>query len=371
MSVKAARQWFRFENAAADENPTVAEIHIIDFIGSWDDDWFARNFGYEMGVTARSFVEQLAALPDSVKNIHVHINSPGGDVQAGINIANALREQASKGRTVETYVDGIAASIASVIAMAGSKVCMADNALMMIHDPYSWTVGNATEMRKTADVLDTMRGQIIATYKWHVSGLSDEALAELMASETWMNADEAIAKGFATEKAEGLKAAASITPRALDLLKVPDHYKTRITAFIAKPEPPAPKPEPAAAADVLRLCAEAGLDLTFAQGLIDAKDTLDAATGKVAAEKQVRTQAAERTTAITTLCTAAKLPDRAALYVKSALSLDDIKKDLTNLTAALDHGEIDGSLNPDHGTRAKARIKVSAVYADLNRPRAN
>src|SRR5688500_3592917 len=98
------KSWFRFQNLAA--NPAVAEIHILDLIGGWDEDWIARNYGYDMGVTARAFVEQLAALADTVTTIHVHINSPGGDVQGGINIANALREQqTSKGRTVETFVD--------------------------------------------------------------------------------------------------------------------------------------------------------------------------------------------------------------------------------------------------------------------------
>src|SRR5262249_31261956 len=152
------RQWFNI--ATSDETPTVADIHIIDYIGGWDDDWLARNWGYEMGVTAKQFVEDLAAIPAGVATLKVHINSPGGDVQAGINIANALREQqVSKGRTVETFVDGIAASIASAIAMAGSKVHMADNALLMVHNPWSLAIGNAGEMRKVADILDTMRNQ--------------------------------------------------------------------------------------------------------------------------------------------------------------------------------------------------------------------
>lgn len=368
MPAASARPWFRFENAASD--PSVAEIHIIDYIGGWIDDWIERNFGYDEGVTARKFVEQLAALPDSVKAIHVHINSPGGDVQAGVNIANALREQASKGRTVETFVDGIAASIASVIAMAGSKVHMADNALMMIHCPWSFAIGNANDMRKEAEVLDTVEGQIINTYKWHTS-LSDEELSALLDAETWMNADEAIANGFATDKIEGLKAAASIRPAALQLLKVPDQHKARVEAFIAKPEPPAPAPQPAAAADVLRICHEAGLDLAFAQSLIDGKDTLDAAKTKAAAEKDARARATQRADAITAACAAVKLSDRAPLYIASALSVDDVKKDLVTLTAMLDKAEIDTGIDPNQGSGAKARINVTSVYADLNRPRAN
>ena len=231
MAAKNVRQWFRIQNAATD--PTVAEIHIIDAIGGWDDDWIARNFGYDMGVTARSFVEQLAALPTAVTTIRLHINSPGGDVQGGINIANALREQqVSKGRTVETYIDGIAASIASVIAMAGSKVVIDDNALFVLHNPWTAAMGNAGDMRKTADILDTIRGQIVNTYKWH-STLDDAAIIALMDAETWMNADEALANGFATAKAEGLKAAASINPKGLAKLKIPEKYRDRVRAFMA------------------------------------------------------------------------------------------------------------------------------------------
>lgn len=342
----AARQWFRFENKA--DNPAVAEIHIIDYIGGWIEDWLERNYGYDEGVTARKFVEQLAALPESVNAIHVHINSPGGDVQGGVNIANALREQASKGRTVETFVDGIAASIASVIAMAGSKVHMADNALMMIHCPWSWAIGNAAEMRKQADVLDTVEGQIINTYKWHTD-LSDEELSALLLAETWMNADEAIAKGFATDKIEGLKAAASINPKALGALKVPDQYKDRVAGFIAKPEQPAPAPQPAAAADILRLCTEAQLDLQFANALISAKVADADLPARIAAEKDARAKAQQRAEGITAACKLANVPDLADGYIKGSMSLDAVKAHLVTIKAHLDKVEIDGHLDPNEG----------------------
>jgi ATP-dependent protease ClpP protease subunit len=91
-------KWFRIENST--DQPTDVDIHIVDVIAGWDDDWLARNFGYDMGVTARAFVEALAKLDANVTTIRVHINSPGGDVFAAMNIANALREQQmSKGRT--------------------------------------------------------------------------------------------------------------------------------------------------------------------------------------------------------------------------------------------------------------------------------
>jgi ATP-dependent protease ClpP protease subunit len=350
------RQWFRFDAKADD--PTVAEIHIIDFIGGWDDDWIARNWGYDMGVTARAFVEQLAALPAAVTTIKVHINSPGGDVFAGVNIANALREQqASKGRTVETYIDGIAASIASVIAMAGSKVHISDNALVMVHNPASWVIGNAAEMRKSADALDVVRQQIVATYQWH-SEKSAEDLIALMDAETWMAADEAIANGFATDKVEGLKAVAAIDRRATASLKIPDQFKARVESLLAE-APPAPPsaPQVATAEAITRACADAGLDLAFAATLLEAGVAADALAARVTAEQTSRAAAAEaqrvaqaaadqRRTEIAALCQVAKLPTLAADFIDSQMPVDKVRHALTTIAAAVDGKEIDGGIVP-------------------------
>jgi ATP-dependent protease ClpP protease subunit len=251
------RQWFKFANAA--DTPEVADLEIFGSIGAswWDDD----------AVSAKQFLEDLSALPKNVTTIRVKVNSPGGDVFDGIAIANALREQRAKGRTVETTVEGIAASAASVVIMAGETIRIADNALVMVHQPYTIEIGNAAVMRKTADVLDQITDSIITTYRWH-SEMSAEELRALMDAETWMDADEAIAKGFATDKIDGLKAAASIDPKAAAKLKVPEKFKARFDALLAKP---APEPQPAAAADVIRFCAEASLDIAFAQSLITAQ----------------------------------------------------------------------------------------------------
>jgi len=343
--MKSAREWFRFHNSTSD--PTVAEIHIIDFIGSWDDDWFARNWGYEMGVTARAFVEELAKLPESVKAIHLHINSPGGDIQAGINITNALREQqASKGRSVETFIDGIAASIASVIAMAGSKVHIGDNALVMIHNPWGLAIGSAAEMRKTAEVLDTMRGQIIATYQWH-SALEKDALATLMDAETWMDADEAIKNGFATDKVAGLKAAASITREAAAKLSVPERFKNRVNAFLKPADDE--KPSATQAADVVRACADAGLDISFANVLIASKADMTSVQARIDAEKAARAAAKTRSDEIAALCTLAKLPELAEGYAAGGMSIEAVRHHLTTIKAKVSQGEIDAGLNPDDG----------------------
>lgn len=365
----SARPWYRFENAASD--PTVVDIQIVDFIGGWIDDAINRWYNESIGITARAFVEELAKLPSAVATLRVHINSPGGDVQGGINIANALRDQQmSKGRTVETYVDGLAASIASVIAMAGSKVVMADNALMMIHDPWSIEVGSAAEMRKTADVLDAMRDQIVATYQWHTKE-DPKDIAALMAAETWMTADEALAKGFVTDITKGLAAAASVTRAAVNALKVPEQYRERVSAWVrpveavvphARPEPPTPADPPAAALDVLRLCREADCS-DLAEGLIADRISLGQVETKVASAKATRVAAKQRETDIRAACALAKMPARADFYIAEGVSVEAAKKDLTTITAMVDKVEIDGGLMPDHGAQAQGTKPWAQIFA--------
>ena len=355
-----AHSWFRFSNQATD--PTVAEIHIIDFIGDWLDDAINRFWDESIGVTARAFVEQLAALPSTVSTIHVHINSPGGDVQGGINIANALREQQAKGRTVETFIDGIAASIASVIAMAGSKVHIGDNALVMVHNPWTIALGDAAAMRKTAETLDTIRTQIVNTYRWH-SALEEADLVALMDAETWMDADTAIANGFATDKIAGLQAAASIHPKASALLKVPPQYRDRVAAFVT---PPPSAPMPAEASDVLARCAQAGLDLAFAQTLLGAPLTADEVQARITAEQQTRAAAAARARDITALCEAAHHPELAEGYIRGQMAVADVRVHLTTIRAK-HQVDINGALPVDPAAgRAKAGFTAAEIYAARN-----
>lgn len=345
------RPWYAIQNKPDDAS--VTDIHIIDLIGGWDEDWIARNWGLQMGVTARAFVEDLANLAATVKTIRVHINSPGGDVQGGVNIANALREQQlSKGRTVETYVDGIAASAASIIAMAGSKVHMADNALMMVHNPWTVSVGNAAEMRKVADILDTIRGQIIATYQWH-STLDADDLADLMDDETWMDADEAIANGFATDRVEGLQAAAAIDRGARAILNVPEKYRARVDHFFAPVPEPAPEPKALNAADVLARCREQGCPDLGEQLIAAASwEVVDARIAEVKAE---RATAQARADEITALCATAKQSDLAATFIAGGMSVQGVRDALVAFTAKLDKVEIDGSLTPATGKKPHGR----------------
>jgi ATP-dependent Clp protease protease subunit len=156
-------------------------------------------------VTPKQFADELKALGD-ISELTVRINSGGGDVFAGQAIHSLLKSHKAK---VIVYVDGLAASIASVIAMAGDTVIMPRNAMMMIHNPWTIGWGNATDFRKLADDLDKIRESIIAAYQ-EKSGIEREQLIELLDAETWLTADEALEYGLIDEVDERKSIAASM-----------------------------------------------------------------------------------------------------------------------------------------------------------------
>lgn len=173
------RPWYRVENAANSGEKTRAKVHIFDAIGGW------------FGVRAKDLVKEINDL--DVDEIEVRLNSPGGSVWDGTAIMNALRHHRAR---VEVYVDGIAASIASVIAMAGDEVIMSLGSQMMIHRGSTITWGNASDLRKDAAVLDKIDANIAGIYAARAGGDPADWLA-LMVAETWYNADEAVDAGLA------------------------------------------------------------------------------------------------------------------------------------------------------------------------------
>jgi len=159
-----------------------AEIRIYGVIG---EGWFAD-------VTSEDLNRELDALED-VTEIDVRINSPGGGVFAGSAIYNSLKRHKAK---INIYIDGICASIATVVAMAGDTINMGRTSMMMIHNPYSPSIsGGAKELRKKADDLDKLKEISIGAYMTKVN-LTREELIEKMDYETWMTADEAKEFGF-------------------------------------------------------------------------------------------------------------------------------------------------------------------------------
>lgn len=184
-------------------------------------------------VTPKEFKADLDALGD-INTLNIYINSPGGDVFAGQAIHSMLkRHKAHK----NIYIDGLAASIASVVVMAGDTIFMPKNAMMMIHNPWTWGIGNAAEFRKLAEDLDKVRESLIAAYEGR-SALTRDEIIEIMDRETWLTADECLEYGFCDVVEKEKKMAASIdktllmkyrnTPRELLVKPKPDDKKQEL-----------------------------------------------------------------------------------------------------------------------------------------------
>jgi ATP-dependent Clp protease protease subunit len=169
------KRWYEFRAQAKG----AAEIVIYDEIGAF-------------GIPAKAFLDELKAL-GPVAELTLRINSLGGSVFDGVAIYNALKRHQA---TVTVWIDGIAASIASMIAMAGDQVVMPENAMLVLHDPSGLVAGTAADMRATADALDKMAAAMVAAYR-DKSGAGDEEIAALMAAETWLSAEEAVELGLA------------------------------------------------------------------------------------------------------------------------------------------------------------------------------
>ena len=164
---------------------TKAALYIYGDITSWP--WL------ESDVSSYNLSKQLEQLGD-VDEIDVYINSYGGEVAEGLAIYSALKRHKAK---VTTYCDGFACSIASVIFMAGDVRVMSTASLLMIHNAWTYTSGNANELRKQADDLDTITQASVNAYMEKVN-ISEEELKELLDEEKWLLPQEALEKGFAT-----------------------------------------------------------------------------------------------------------------------------------------------------------------------------
>lgn len=169
-----------------------AVISIYNEIGFW-------------GINAKDFRDQLKSLGE-LSNIELRINSPGGDVIDGFAIYNMLMQHSAR---IVAVIDGWAASMASIIAMAADEIHMPSNTWLMIHNPWSMTMGDKEELRKMADILEKMEGHAVQAYKLH-SKLGEEEIAALMNAETWMDGKEAVEKGFAEVLLDEVQIAASV-----------------------------------------------------------------------------------------------------------------------------------------------------------------
>lgn len=223
------KNWFRMQ---AKEDQT-ADIYIYDEIGGW-------------GISARRFTEDLLSL-GNLSHINLHIHSPGGEVFDGIAIYNQLKNHSA---TITVYIDGLAASMASVIAMVGDTVIMPKNAMMMIHKPWGVSWGDANDMREYADLLDKLENVLIPAYVAK-TGKTTEEITAMLEQETWLDGDECVEHGFADKVIEPVKAMASLTSKRIEeFSSMPSEIKNQITPKnttnpTQQPNPaPTPAPQP-------------------------------------------------------------------------------------------------------------------------------
>lgn len=201
------KQWYRIK---AQKNRT-AEIYIYEQIG---EDWWSGE-----GVSAKKFITDLNKL--DVDIIDLYINSPGGSVFDGNSIYNALNRHKA---AINVTVDGIAASIASVVAMAGDTITMPQNAMMMIHNPSGMVQGTAKDMIKMAEALDKVKVGILGAYMTRAA-IEEDDVSDMMAEETWLTAQDALDYGFADKVVDPVKMAACFDGLA-NFKNVPDFLST-------------------------------------------------------------------------------------------------------------------------------------------------
>lgn len=328
------RPCFSFRAATA---TAPAVLAIDDEIGFW-------------GLQAKDFRESLNAV--SAKELHVEINSPGGDVFAGTAMFNMLRAWAKDGKTVVTKVSGVAASIASVIFLAGDKRVMPKNTFAMVHQPWTFAMGNADDLREQADTLEKIGGGMVKTYMDR-TGLSEDEVNALLAQDTWLSADEALEKGFATEISDEIKATAKFDMARAQL---PENVQAVFKAEETKPEEVGGGSSDVADAEHNPL-AEQIEAMALKAELADyaplwavACTSLADAEAKIANAREIRA-----------LCAVAKKPDMASTLIKAHKPVAEARVEIAQVLAKEDEANHTDSArkNEQQVTQQSAKSKVS------------
>lgn len=209
------KEWYKIKNNASE----TSDVYLFNDIGTF-------------GITAQSFIDEIKEYDN--KELNIHINSLGGEVFEGMAIYSIIQRRKAK---TTVYIEGIAASIASVIALAADEVIMSENSLLMIHNAWGGTQGDARDMRKQADVLDKITNEIAEVYVKKTKIPYDKVI-EMMNEETWLTAKEAVALGFVNSISEPIKVAAkydvsrfkNITNKKVDtILSLTEKKKIKMT----------------------------------------------------------------------------------------------------------------------------------------------
>ena len=333
-----------------------AEVLIYDEIGAY-------------GVSAKGFLAELGALPGDAP-IDLRLNSPGGSVFDAVAIYNALIRHSG---AVTVWIDGIAASAASYVAMAGDEIIMPENSFLMIHDPSGIVMGTAADMREMAATMDKIAGTMIRGYAAK-SGKPEEEIAALMAAETWFDARDALELGLATRMAEPVRIAASFDigrfrnapPELVEAVAEQEggpaeSEGSAVAGDGAAGEDPPTAPDPAtkvppgsvdpvAAADM-----PSGINVQ-SEGVADANtlpsraptESCGAGANAAPDASAIRTEVMAHARAVIDLCRLAGQPQMAGSFLEEDMGLDEVR---TRLLAA----------------KAEATPDISAAHAQPGR----
>lgn len=316
------KNWFKI---SAKGNAPDAEISIYDEIGAW-------------GVTAKDFIGELRNV--KAQSITLSINSPGGSVFDAFAIYNALRQHEA---SVTVKVMGVAMSAASLVAMAGDKIIMPENAFMMIHNPINFAYGNAEDMREMADVLDKVGASLVATYVAR-TGLPEDEVKALLDAETWLNAEEAVEKGFADEMEAAFKVAASF-----DTDRLPENVKAVFAAGTDFQD--------TVAKQIAAIAAQAGLGDFAATWVLDSTiETVDQATEAINAAREVRDT-----------CNLAGFADEAPKFIRNRVSVQEVRSALFEAMAKQDEATHVSNVGPNKTSKplpapTVASVKTAAIW---------
>ncbi|RON26579.1 head maturation protease, ClpP-related [Pseudomonas lini] len=336
------KTWYALQ-ASGEAAERVIEVFVYGEIGAW-------------GITANQFVQDLRAMDDGVSQVIAAFNSIGGDLFDGLAMHNALSRL---GERCTGRIDALAASAASVAVCGAHKVVIAANAMLMIHNPWTYAAGDAEDFRKVADVLDQTMEAIIAAYKAKAPDIDEVELRRLVAAETWLTANEAVALGLADEVGDGIKVKACLGQGGV--LQRYQHAPAELLAQLDEPPEPDPELEPdnppptppvvdsaKLALMITQRCAEAGINNLVAPLLESTK-----------LENEEIVQAGlTRAKAVNDLCVAARLPEFSAEYVAAGLDAPAVRARLFDKIVGSGKGfEIDNSLPLDEDPPPKVQAK--------------
>lgn len=323
------KTWYALQTSG-EATERVIEVFVYGEIGAW-------------GITANQFVQDLRAMDDGVSPVIAAFNSIGGDLFDGLAMHNALSRL---GERCTGRIDALAASAASVAVCGAHRVVIAANAMLMIHNPYTYAGGGAEDFRRVADVLDQTLEAIIAAYKAKAPDIDDAELRRMVDAETWLTANEAVALGLADEVGDGIKVKACLGQGAV--LQRFQHAPVELVAQLDEPPEPDPELEPVDPPLVPPVVDSAKLALMITQrctaaGISNLVEPLLSST-QLESEEIVLAGLA-RAKAVNDLCVAARLPEFSAEYVAAGLDAAAVRARLFDKIVTSGKGfEIDNSL---------------------------